>query len=351
MKNFNIILDYFQNYTTERIIEVIIAIGIAIIFILLSSGISYTITKILRKKLKKSEIKKSSLYIIIKFYISIIGIFVAIILAKDDLLLSIKLYILILKIFKIISIYMIARIICECITLDLLKKFSTNHQKDGISNFILKIIRFVVYAFTLFIIILELGYDLSGLITGLGISSIVITLAAQNIAKDILGGIVILTDKPFKIGDWIQFDNYEGNIEDISLRSTRIRTFENSVVNVPNATISNASIINCSRIEKRRFKFSIGLELDTPLETIKIVEDKIRNMLRKKESVLDDSVIVSFDTITDNAINLLIYAYTNSINYESFLRAKEDINFKIMYILNEEKVDLAYDTKTILLKK
>ena len=348
MNNINWLKSYISNFTTQTIIELIIAIGIIIIFNICSSGTAYIITKILKRKPKKGETKNNKLYLSLKRFIKIIGIYIGIMFVKDTLLFNETIIMLIRKIFRITIIYMLANIICECITLDSLRNLRGNDTKDGISNFVIKIIKGLIYIVATFIAILELGYDLSGLVTGLGL--VVITLAAQNIAKDIIGGFVIFTDKPFKVGDWIQFEQYEGTVEEITFRSTRIRTFENSIVNVPNATISNASIINCSRIEKRRYKINLGLELETPLNTVKVIEEKIRTMLKEKENVMDDSVIVRFDKITENSINLLIYAFTNSQDNESFLREKEHINYKIMQILESEKVGLAYDTKTVFIK-
>ena len=86
------------------------------------------------------------------------------------------------------------------------------------------------------------------------------------------------------------------------------------------------------------------------MNKVKTVEEKIKTMLKEKENVMDDSIIVKFDKITDNTINLLIYAFTDSVDYESFLKQKEEINFKIMQILESENVELAYDTKTVYVK-
>ncbi len=350
MVNFNNIINYFKNFNSETVFNIIIAFCIIIIFNIVGTFISKIITKCFRKDIKKSNIKRSGLYKALKRFISFIGIYIAIAFLKEPLMIDEKIFVFLSKIFKVIGIFMVAKIITESISLEGLKKLNNSKEDEGMSTFIIKIINVIIYIIAAFIAILELGYDLSGLVTGLGIGSVVITLAAQNIAKDILGGIVIFTDKPFKVGDWIQFENYEGTVEDITFRSTRIRTFENSIVNIPNATISNSSIINCSRIEKRRYKINLTLEIDTKLSTVKLVEEKIKAMLKEKENVMDDSVIVKFDKITDNGINLLIYAFTDSVDYESFLKEKEDINYKIMQILENEKVELAYDTKTIHLK-
>ena len=133
-------------------------------------------------------------------------------------------------------------------------KATEKEEVDTSFNFLLKIIRFVIYVIAIFLIITELGINLNGLIAGFGITGLIVTLAAQDTAKNLFGGVVIFLDKPFVVGDWIQFDKYEGTVEDITFRSTRIRTFENSVVNVPNSVLSNTSINNWSRMEKKKIQ-------------------------------------------------------------------------------------------------
>ena len=103
-------------------------------------------------------------------------------------------------------------------------------------------------------------------------------------------------------------------------------------------------------MEKRRNKVNLCLEIDTPLEKVIKVQNRIKEMLKQHDDVIDDTIIVRFDNITDNGINLLVLSYTNSVSYASFLEEKEKINFKIMQILKEENVELAYDTKTVYVK-
>ena len=169
-------------------------------------------------------------------------------------------------------------------------------------------------------------------------------------AKNLFGGIVIFLDKPFVVGDWIQMDIYEGTVEDITFRSTRVRTFENSLVNIPNSIISNASIINWSKMEKRRYRTNLCLAKDTPLEKLERFKTRVEDMLQSREAIFDDSIIVKFDTIANNGLNVLICSYTDSVDYTSYLSEREDINCKIMKILKEENIELAYDTKTVYVK-
>ena len=144
---------------------------------------------------------------------------------------------------------------------------------------------------------------------------------------------------------------YEGTVEDITFRSTRVRTFENSVVNIPNSIISNSSIINWSKMEKRRYKTNLCIEIDTPIEKIEKFKTRVEQMLQKREGIYDESIIVKFDEIVDNGINILVCSYTDSVDYPSYLAEKENINYKIMKILREEGIELSYDTKTVYVKK
>lgn len=143
---------------------------------------------------------------------------------------------------------------------------------------------------------------------------------------------------------------YEGTVGDITFRSTRVRTFENSVVNIPNSIISNSSIINWSKMEKRRYKTHLCIQIDTPLEKLERFMTRVREMLQEREAIYDESIIVKFDEISDNGLNILISSYTESVDYTSYLADRQNINSKIMRILREENIELAYDTKTVYVK-
>ena len=308
-----------------------------------------------RKIKNKKEIKSNSFYNPLRTFFLILGIYLAIIFLKTTLNINEFFMLLTNKLFRISIIILLANGIANSLTtnnkvINRLKEKMNPDVEDSMFRIVLKCIRGLIYVIAGFLCITELGYDLNGLVAGLGIGSVVITLAAQDTAKNLFGGLVIFMDKPFTVGDWIEIDKYEGTVEDITFRSTRIRTFENSVVNIPNAVLANESIINWSRMERRRNKVNLCLELNTPIEKVEKVQSRIKDMLMERDKIIDDTIIVRFDNITDNGINLLICSYTDSVDYTSFLHEKEKINFRIMQILKEENVELAYDTKTIFLE-
>lgn len=345
-----------ENLKITVVLDIIIAICIYLLFRILRKSLAYITIKIFKPKSKnKKEIRNNSFYKPLSAFYLILGIYLAILFLKTPLNMNEWIIEATKKIYRISIIILVANGLANSLTtnsklVNKLKDRINPEVEDTMFRFVLKAVRFVIYIIAGFLAITELGYNLNGLAAGLGIGSVVITLAAQDTAKNLFGGLIIFLDKPFVVGDWIEIQEYEGTVEDITFRSTRVRTFENSIVNIPNSVIANDSIINWSRMEKRRNKVNLCLELDTPLEKVEKVQKRIKEMLMKHDDVIDESIIVRFDNITDNGMNLLVCSYTNSISYASFLEEKEKINFKIMQILKEENVELAYDTKTIIKK-
>ncbi len=350
------LVDFWNRLTSIEVVDIIIAIGIIVLFRIFSGTFSYMIIKIFKIKSKKAkEIKESAFFKPLKIFFIILGIYIAIVFLRVPLQINEQVMDIVTKAFKIISVIEIAVGLANSFTDKTilgkkLRKSLNQKMDDTVFEFVLKIVRVIIYIIAIFLVLTILEINLTGLIAGLGLGGVIVTLAAQDTAKNLFGGAMIFIDKPFVVGDWIEMDNYEGTIEDITFRTTRIRTFENALVNIPNAIIADASVTNWSKMEKRRYKTNLCLELDTPLEKLELVKARIEKMLQERESVFDDSIIVRFDQITDNGINLLIYTYTNSVSYASYLKEIEDINMKIMKILREENIELAYDTKTVYVK-
>lgn len=350
------IVELVEKILAVPIVDLVIAICIIILFRVFSSGISYIIIRMFKWKSKSSkEIKESAFYDPLRLFITIFGVYIGICFLREPLEIPANVMLWVTRIFKVIVIIAIAKGFAQSFTLDAkfvqkIREKGSKKMDDKSTEVILKVIRAIIYVIAGGFVLIVLGIDLSGLIAGLGIGGIIITLAAQDTAKNLFGGFVIFLDKPFAVGDWIQMGEYEGNVEEITFRSTRIRLFENSVVNVPNAVISDSSIINWSKMEQRRYRFNLCLDLNTPLEKVAKVQDRITNMLEKHDRIIDDTIIVKFDKITDNGINLLVCSYTDSVDYNSYLEEKEKINYKVMQILKEENVKLAYDTKTVYLE-
>lgn len=352
MKCFNEILTFFQKLDSSRLFDIFIAIAVVVVSFFISSFVSFIIVKIFKLKNKDfNKMKNNPWYTAIRSIIICIGIYIAIYILS----LPKEVNDIIMKIFKIIVILVISKCVTNFFN-PKAKFFTKIKESDKFSkdqtmiNFISKIIKTCIYIIASFLIISELGYDLSGIIAGLGLGGVIIALAAQDIAKNLFGGIAILTDKPFMIGDYIETEKYSGTVEDITFRSTRIRTTENTVITIPNSNLSNESIINWNKISKRRFELNINLPLETESSKITKITEKLRFVLNQCDNVIEDSVNITFNEIESDKIKIWIYIYTTSTDYTEYLLFKDQINSTVLKVLESEKIKLAYPGNNIYIK-
>ena len=345
-----------NNLNIEVGIQILIAIGVILVFRILSSIISGIIIRILRPKNKeKINVKKNTFYLPLRTVFTFIGIYLALHIIKNATTISPEIQSILDKGIKILMILFVAKAFGDGLDEKnkVFTKIKTKSNKEidkATMNIILRVIKIAIYIVAGFMVISELGYNISGFITGLGISGVVITLAAQDTARSLIGGISIFLDRPFKVGDYIKVDQYEGTVEDIKFRTTSIRTLENSVLHIPNSEMSVAAIINYGEIEKRRYYAKLALEFDTKLEKVHNVKNKIWEMLQKRDDIEKDSIMINFQEISDHGMELIVIAYINRTNYSEYIDIKEQINYEIMATLASENVELAYNTQTIHIK-
>ena len=217
-----------------------------------------------------------------------------------------------------------------------------------IVTFFTKIAKALVIVFTVVIIVEEFGYDVTGLITGLGLSGLTFALAAQDIASNFMAGITILLDKPFGIGDWIAVNGMEGIVEEMNFRSTKIRTFDNALISVPNSQLGNSSVTNWTKMNYRKTNIIIGLLYSTTRETLQNVIDEIYAELAKFEEIKTDSLLVKFDNFSASSLDVKISYNSYPIPAPAHMALKEKVNLKIMEVVEKHDTDFAYNTLTIV---
>ncbi len=194
------------------------------------------------------------------------------------------------------------------------------------------------------------GYNVAGLIAGLGIGGLAVALAAQDTLANLFGYFVILADEPFQIGDFVVFDEVKGTVERLGLRSTRIRAPDQSLITVPNRTVMNASITNWSRLRKRRLEMTLSIEYSsTPQQVLSVVQ-AIRDMLQRHELVEHKSVVVQFTGFREGALDILIVCFVNTPDWADFQAARQDINLKIMDLLAERGVSASTPSLIVYLQ-
>lgn len=211
-------------------------------------------------------------------------------------------------------------------------------------------LQFIIVAIAATIILQQFGYSIEGLIAGLGLGGLAISLAAKDALANFLGGIVIISEKPFTIGDWILTPSVEGTVEDISFRSTKIRTFADALVSVPNNQLANESITNWSKMNKRRITFNLSLDYETSREKMESIIQRIENLLKNHPDIHQETIFVRFDEYKESSLDILLYFFTKTTVWGEYLKVKEEINYQILDIVREEGAEFAYPTRKLYIE-
>ncbi|RLA74876.1 MAG: mechanosensitive ion channel family protein [Epsilonproteobacteria bacterium] len=222
---------------------------------------------------------------------------------------------------------------------------------DDIANFVLNIIKFLIFAIAFMTILQEWGYNIGGFLASLGLVGMALAFAARDTVSNLFGSVVIFSDKPFEIGDWIKTTDAEGIVETIGMRSTKIRTFANALVSVPNGSLAHSSILNWTKMGKRRVKFDIGLTYDTDEKSMKNIVKQIKSMLNKHKDIHKDTIHIYFSAFGDSSLNIFCYYFTKSTAWDEFMRVREDTMFKIMQIVKSNNSNFAFPSSSIYIEK
>lgn len=350
MEKINELITAIKNIDLTTIVDFVIAIWVIILFKILSAFLAYIIIKMFKIKDSKKKIKENGLYVPLKAFISLAGVYLAILILK----LPQETMGFVNRIARVIIICLVAKGFANIVNPKsrIFIHFKEHSRIDNtILIFICRICKALIYLIAGFIILNEFGYNLNGLAAGLGISGAVVALAAQDFAKNLFGGFAILTDKPFIVGDWIQTKQIEGTVIDITFRSSKIRGIDDTVVTVPNAILADESIVNWNRISKRRYAFDLGFEMETDIQKLQEIQAKIQFILENNEKIEKESIRVYVDKIKEDSINLSIAVYISETDFTKYLIEKEKINYAVLELIEKEKIELAYPTQSICIKK
>jgi MscS family membrane protein len=187
-------------------------------------------------------------------------------------------------------------------------------------------------------------------LASLGLVGMAFALAAKDTAANLFGSLVIFFDQPFKVGDWIKTPIVEGTIESIGIRSTKVRTFAQGLVTVPNALLANSAILNWSKMGKRRIKMNIGLTYDTKSSQIEKITSDIKNLLKNHKDIDQESTYIYFTKFEDSSLNIMCYFFTKTTNWDKFMSIQEKINFEIMKIVENNNSNFAFPSRSIYLE-
>jgi len=225
-----------------------------------------------------------------------------------------------------------------------------NKFDDLLVPLITRALKTMVIVFGLVFIADIFAVDIDKILAGLGIGGLAFALAAKDTISNIFGSLTVLIDRPFQIGDWVTIGSADGTVESVGVRSTRIRTFYNSLITIPNSELINAHIDNYGARQFRRITATIGIAYDTPPEKIDSFCEGIRELIRKHPYTRKDFYIVSFNEFAAASLGIMLYCFVKTPDWGTELREKHRLFNDIIRLANSLKVEFAFPTQTVYLR-
>ena len=351
MNKIDELVTWIQSIEITQILDIIIAIVVAIFSVIISPLLSLLIAKIFNWKKKKVELKDSVIYTTFKSFFYVSGIYLAI----QILDFNAEIQDFINKVYRVVILWIIAKAIVDLFSKGkIFKSKLRDKANDPVVNIVNKIIKIIIYIFVGYLSLKEFGYDLGVVLTGLGLSTAIIALAAQDAVRDLFSGLAIFWDKPFAIGDWVEIGTgtttISGSVQEISFRSTKIKAVDDTIITIQNSSISTQNIINWSVIQKRIYKTNLKLPLETEEVTVEKVMNRIKFILRYNKDVINESVSVYLNNIQTDGINIYIYLETHIVDYAEYQKFCNKLNLTILNILETQGVKLAYPGQNVYIK-
>ena len=220
-----------------------------------------------------------------------------------------------------------------------------------VTAFLNKLLKILVLAFAIVIVLGELDFDVTGLITGMGLVGLTLSLAAKESATNFFSGLVIILERPFALGDWITVGSTEGTVEDVGFRSTKVRTLDGSLVVVPNTAVCSETLVNGTQRTKRLYRFSLGVTYSTTHAQIEQLLQGLRQLLTAHPLVDQDSVMVRLKGFGASSIDVLVHCYVQRPDLAGFMQVQEQLNLQIMDLMEQLGIDFAFPSQSIYIEK
>ncbi len=233
---------------------------------------------------------------------------------------------------------------------DYLLRF-TAHTETKLDDQLVPMVRktLKIFAVTIGILVLvqSFGYSISSLLAGLGIGGVAVALAAKDTIANFFGSVMIFADRPFQIGDWIVTGKVEGTVEEVGFRSTRVRTFYNSVVSVPNSNVANSDVDNMGLRQYRRIKQVLGVTYSTTSSQMQAFIEGIRAIITANPHMRKDFYEVHFNGFGNSSLDVLVYCFLETDSWSVELREKHNFFLEILRLAEALGVEFAFPTRTL----
>jgi MscS family membrane protein len=350
-------MEHWQGILDATLLDIrLLDLGIAIFIFSLFFSLRKFITRIILKALRKIATKThttlddkliETIEVPLHFIFTLTGIYFAKQSLKleaidgflDNLISSLATFVIFWVLYRLVNEFSM-----------IFSSFSSRFGKalsTDIENFIIKTLRVIIIAFAVMTILQHWGVNVSAFVASLGLGGLAFALAAKDTAANLFGSLVLFTDRPFKMGDWVQAGAEEGIVEDIGIRSTKIRTFAQALITVPNANIANAAITNWTRMGKRRIRMSLGLTYGTTTEQMETILVEIRTYLANNPDIHPETIMIYFDEFGASSLNIFCYFFTKTTVWAEYLKVRESVNLELMRIIERNGASFAFPTQSL----
>lgn len=294
------------------------------------------------RNLIQSIARPSSLFLIVKIWIWVLPVF--------QFPLSFTVYVvLFLKVVLPVFGMMIGNHLVDFVALYMgkLAEKTEGTLDDQLIPLLRKALSTLVYIIGFIFILNALSFDVTTILAGLSIGGLAFAFAAQDTIKNLFGSFTIFMDRPFQVGDWIVAENINGTVEEVGFRSTRIRTFSNSVMYVSNGKLANMVIDNMGVRAYRRYSTTLGLTYDTPPELIDAFVKGLRQIILEHPDTRKDYFQVYLNDFAGSSLNILFYSFFTVTDWGLELRARHELMMSILRLSYKLGVRFAFPTQTV----
>ena len=244
--------------------------------------------------------------------------------------------------------------IIDALEIKITSKLREKHSDSSLVNLLpilIKVLKAIIIFMLLAGFLQSFGYNVSSLIAGFGITGLAVGFAAKETISNVFGSLGLLGDRVYKIGDYIKFDDIEGYVEKINLRSTSIRTLDNFVVNVPNNTIANEAITNVSKCKKRKIDITVGVEYGTPNDKLDRAVEILKEIATNNEQIIGSGMFTTIEALDDSSINIRFFGYTSETSWAKYKIVKGHFIREIIHRFREEGISFAFPSTSVYIEK
>ena len=334
----------------EMLLRLIIGLAVFLLLAVFKKQISKAVVWLCTKTLaRKSELAQKALVDALStplsFFVLVLGIYIG----TEIIAPSGEIRSPVLLIFKLGIIFSIAWFLINFINSDfsfVLKDDDSKTKKTAV-NFISNLIKIIVVIISALLMLEQFGIGATRVFAALGIGGVAVAFACKDAVENLLSGFIIIYDKPFEVDDFIKIDNEVGQVEEIKIRTTRLRMTDGSQKIYPNTTVANSAIINLSRMSHRLVNETLGIEYKHSAKEIDAFCNKLRSLINSYKEVDKTDVRVNFVNYSDSSLDIEVFFYADIVPLAEFLDFKTKFNCDVKALAESMNIDFAFDSRSL----